>query len=237
MTDLERFFRQLVQTLAATEPMRLRQPIPIGEIRLNLLPYRTNRRALELDTSEDYELVLLRLCAGEGGFAHAEPAETRTRFIAEVASSHPDLAVLDRDAASEITLVQEQVAFALVPGDTHRAYAPPGTGSATPWSAPPFHEAAPPASAPDPDDALPLDEVRLAPAPRPAPAVPDADDTEATSSSAQCSYCGGGLPDGRIVNFCPHCGQSQATTHCPECRTEVELGWRHCITCGFALAG
>ena len=47
---------------------------------------------------------------------------------------------------------------------------------------------------------------------------------------------GGRLPTGRAVNFCPHCGQNQTLTLCPECRSEVEPGWRHCVNCGRAVA-
>jgi predicted amidophosphoribosyltransferase len=50
-----------------------------------------------------------------------------------------------------------------------------------------------------------------------------------------CLYCGGSLPTGRTVNFCPHCGQSQTQILCPECRSEVEPGWRHCVNCGAAV--
>jgi hypothetical protein len=77
------------------------------------------------------------------------------------------------------------------------------------------------------DLALPLDEVRLPPP----PPIPGA-------GPEHCAYCGGTfpvLPAGRRVLFCPHCGQSRGTTRCPECRSEVELGWRHCVACGAAV--
>ncbi|MBA3316478.1 MAG: zinc ribbon domain-containing protein, partial [Gemmatimonadales bacterium] len=43
------------------------------------------------------------------------------------------------------------------------------------------------------------------------------------------------LPVHRPVNFCPHCGQSQTRILCPQCRSEVEPGWRHCVNCGAAV--
>ena len=52
----------------------------------------------------------------------------------------------------------------------------------------------------------------------------------------RCGFCGGSLPAGRTVNFCPHCGQSLRALHCPQCNEEIELGWRHCVSCGTALA-
>ena len=30
---------------------------------------------------------------------------------------------------------------------------------------------------------------------------------ESETQTLQCAYCGGTLPGGRKVNFCPHCGQ------------------------------
>ena len=54
-------------------------------------------------------------------------------------------------------------------------------------------------------------------------------------SAPRCSFCGGRLPAGRTVNFCPHCGQNQSFTRCPECQSELELGWRHCISCGHSV--
>jgi hypothetical protein len=77
----------------------------------------------------------------------------------------------------------------------------------------------------DADDSLPLDAVR-APVP----------DTSAPSLEAgHCAYCGGTLPTGREVNFCPHCGGSQREPRCPSCHSEIDLGWRHCIACGATL--
>ena len=233
MSEVDRFFRQLVSTLAAAEPARLRQPVSVGDISARLLPYRSFRRALQIDTSEDYELALLRLCAGEGGYAHTEPPEALALFQAEVASPNPDLAVLDRAAGAALILAPRRVAEVLTaPADPHRDYAPP----------PAFASATPPGPIEsveiiDADDALPLDDVRVPP---PAPAGPEAgsEEDEATEPAGErCSFCGGTLPVGRLGNFCPHCGQSQSVTQCPECRSEVEIGWRHCITCGFALGG
>ena len=50
--------------------------------------------------------------------------------------------------------------------------------------------------------------------------------------AGDCRYCGGALPGGRAVTFCPHCGQNLTVRQCPACSSEVEVGWRFCITCG-----
>lgn len=230
MSEVDRFFRQLVGALAEAGPGRLREPVTVTEISTTLLPYRSNRRALQLDTSEDYELALLQLCAGTGGLAHTEPPEMLALFQAEVASPHPDLSVLVRGAGAALILSPRRVAEALQagPSDPHQSYAPPAA-PVTPIRS---------VEIVDTDDALPLDDIRLPAAPSPEPPPRSEEDESVDDAGAEhCSFCGGTLPSGRIVNFCPHCGQSQSVTHCPECKSEVELGWRHCITCGFALGG
>ena len=50
----------------------------------------------------------------------------------------------------------------------------------------------------------------------------------------QCRHCRGELPAGREIVFCPHCGQDLTVQHCPACGTELELGWKFCVTCGRA---
>jgi Double zinc ribbon len=47
-----------------------------------------------------------------------------------------------------------------------------------------------------------------------------------------CPYCGGALPDGRRITFCPHCGHNLTVHYCPACSTELEPDWRFCTTCG-----
>ena len=118
MTDLERFFQRLVERLAATDPARLHRPIELDEIMHVLVPYRANRRTLGVDTSEEYELVVMRLCAGEGGLARAEPEEARARFVRELASANPDLAALHSFESVLITLRPEPLSRALGPAET-----------------------------------------------------------------------------------------------------------------------
>ena len=51
----------------------------------------------------------------------------------------------------------------------------------------------------------------------------------------RCRYCGGGLPDGRELHFCPHCGQNLQVLNCPGCGAEIESGWKFCVSCGKAV--
>jgi Double zinc ribbon len=112
MTDLERFFRRLVSNAAAAGPHLLRAPLPLADIPVTIMPYRSNRRALGLDSSEEYEMVLLRLCAGEGGFVRTEPEEVRQKLVDEVGRANPDLEELHR---------YEDVMLVLHPGRVEQA--------------------------------------------------------------------------------------------------------------------
>lgn len=47
-----------------------------------------------------------------------------------------------------------------------------------------------------------------------------------------CRFCGGRLPDGRALTFCPHCGLDLTKRQCAACSTELEANWRFCVTCG-----
>lgn len=210
MHELDRFFQQLVTALATGDPARLNRPVSLREIRESVLPYRTSRRGLGVDSVEDYDLLVLRLAAGEGGFARTSPDDARARFAQESASSNPDLDVLDRHADAVLTLEGLRAARALAAGESD------------PYAPPPQPE--PEAPIADDEEVLDLDIV-----------TPPAD-LASTPPALMCLYCGSTLPTGRAVNFCPGCGQSQTTPRCPQCQSEVELGWRHCITCGAPLA-
>jgi predicted RNA-binding Zn-ribbon protein involved in translation (DUF1610 family) len=203
VTEVERFFRRLVSTLAASDPARLEGPVPLDDITGSVLPYRTHRRVLELDTVEDYEAVLLRLCAGESDLVWTEPEDARKRFVQETRSNNPDLTVLYAFENVQLSFRPEPLLWALAP-NPRAEYQPP-------------EEPVEPPSVPGPESEPTVSEPQATPVPT-------------------CRHCGESLPTNRAVNFCPHCGESQTRILCPECRSEVEPGWRHCVNCG-ALVG
>jgi hypothetical protein len=258
VTDVERFFRRLVSNLAATDPARLRRPVPLDEISQEILPYRANRRALQLDTSEDYEMVLLRLCAGEGSLVRIEPDEAKARFAQEIRSANPDLDVLHTFDNVQVTLRPEPLARALA-AEPVDSYAPPtrhagpevepelvlgaaqfddlpGLSEAELLGVEALREPADAGRQSGAEEALDAEDLL-----DPEELLPDADERTETGEEAalepapSCLYCGGSLPVHRSVNFCPHCGQSQTQILCPECRSEVEPGWRHCVNCGATV--
>jgi predicted RNA-binding Zn-ribbon protein involved in translation (DUF1610 family) len=214
VTDLERFFHLLVRNLAATDPARLRQPLALADLRESLLPYRANRRPLQLESSEDYELVLLRFCAGEGGFARIEPDEVRAEFEAEARSSNPDLTIVERHGKAVIWLEASSVERSLDP-EPHRAYAPPEEFRKVRKEHAPLGTRA---------ESSPAREKKSVPHPG-----------QATGTSSPCPSCGAVLPDDRVVNFCPKCGCDLKRARCTKCKAELEPGWRHCVGCGAAV--
>ena len=253
MTDLERLFRRLVDNLIAIDPARLHRPLALGDLLGSVMPYRTNRRSLQIDTVEDYEMLVLRLAAGEGGLVRMVSEDIAQVFRDQLESPNPDLEVLREHTKAELVLGTEPLAHALGPGPDE-SYAPPDeeleyaepvgrTPLAEPDPEPPRPVAAP-KNTPRPGPAVRLS---FAADPPPAPpmvppppritAEPDGEErpTSRRESGFRCSYCGGRLPGSRPVNFCPHCGQNQSTTRCPECQSELELGWRHCVTCGHPV--
>jgi predicted RNA-binding Zn-ribbon protein involved in translation (DUF1610 family) len=240
VTDLERFFRQLVERLAATDPSRLHRPLPLDEVMYRLLPYRANRRALGVDTSEDYELLVMRLCAGEGELVRAEPEEARARFLRELASPNPDLAALHSFESVLITLRPQPLARALGPADAPAAASPEALDDRDDAhdllrlpEIPGLEALGMARDEPEPDDTE-AGEPEFDP--EVAESDPDPETIPAPEPPGRCLYCGGRLPTGRAVNFCPHCGQSQTLTLCLGCRSEVEPGWKHCVNCGRAVA-
>jgi predicted RNA-binding Zn-ribbon protein involved in translation (DUF1610 family) len=205
--DLERLFRQLVQGLAATGPARLRGPIHLAEIRDSIIPYRASRRALQIESSEDYELALMRLCAGEAGLARTEPASVQAEFAAELGSLNPDLSLVHQLGETAIHLNPDAVTRVLDPKPDLR-FAPRQSPLAS-------------------------DAKTSRKRTRAKPDSPVGEQQVLTS----CSRCGGTLPGGRVVNFCPQCGQNLVRRHCSQCNTELEPTWKHCVSCGTSVAG
>jgi predicted RNA-binding Zn-ribbon protein involved in translation (DUF1610 family) len=232
--DIERLFRQLTRTLQAVDPARLQQPVTVAELVSRFVPYRTSRRALGVESSEDYELLLLRFASGEGGFAVTEPDPVRLRFASEARSPNPDLSVLREFRDAVFVLQPIPLARVLSGQSEDDAYAPPPhAAAAAPQEL--VEAVAQMDAESDVIEPLPFDAVRTVasnevdlPPIVEAPVVPVA--------TARCSYCGGSLPAGRAVHFCPHCGQSQLVGQCPKCKAEVEYGWRHCVSCGAGLS-
>ena len=228
---LDRLFRCLVANLQALDPAALHRPVPVVDIYERLVPYRTHRLAIGVDTGEDYDLTVLRLLAGEGDYATTFPEEVRAALAQELESNNPDIGLFRQFHDATMLLAPEQVAVALgMPEEgptTAGDLAPEESVAERAVEEAPADDGVEPAG-----EALPFmleeaaDEARPLAQPR-----------EVAPVSAPCPYCGDELPVGRAVLFCPHCGQNVGVVHCPTCGTELDVGWLFCITCGQKVKG
>jgi hypothetical protein len=209
--------------------LALDAPLPVVEIHQNLVPYRTHRAVLGLESSQDYEMTVLRLLAGERGYAHVEPDEVRHLLEREVRAVNPETGVFRRFPSASVRLDPDQV----------RVILGVSRGAAAPEPQPPVP---PEPEAPEPiapavtafqlaeGEAPPEGEEATDQAELPfvlddgveEPPVPTGRDV--TIGGAQCGYCGGDLPVGRTVIFCPHCGQNVGVVHCPSCGADMNDG-------------
>ncbi|MFI5279941.1 MAG: zinc ribbon domain-containing protein [Gemmatimonadales bacterium] len=234
MSDhLERLFRRLVANLAALDPAAIHRPVAIREIHERIVPYRTHRLSLGLDTSEDYEMTLLRLCAGEQGWATAFPQDARAAMVKEAASVNPNTSLYRKFPAATILLDPERAAEVLAGRLNPPEPQAEGTAHESDEEAMPPEQTDTAEDEAGDDSLLPFvleeeteDEARRIAHPR-----------EVAAVTAPCPYCGAGLPVGRTVLFCPHCGQNIGVVHCPTCGSELDVGWQFCITCGQKVTG
>lgn len=225
MEDVERFFRYLVEVVSSTDPGRLRIPFEVAEIYQTVLPYRHHRTALRVETNEDYEMILLRLLAGEGGFASLDPPEAQDALAAEIQEVNPYPGAFREYAAAKVYLNQGAVREMT---EVRPAYAPP-----TPI---------------EPDEEPEDDHVRFAPPTEPmdtladGPRAPDAATLRMESvadrlaAPGTCASCGRGLPTGRTVRYCPWCGRDARPYVCRDCDADLEPGWSFCVNCGQAAS-
>jgi hypothetical protein len=228
---LDRLFRQLVRNLAELDPAHVHGPVEVSELYQRLIPYRTHRTNLGLDTHEDYEMAVLRLLAGVRGYALVEPAEVREALAQEAAAVNPDTGFFKQYASAKVTFdpghvraalgglpvgEEEQVAVSILELEPQPALEVDAMGEG---------DAADSVESGAGADGMPfaLEEEASPPV---SPRI----------GSAPCSFCGGELPVGRAVIFCPHCGQNVGVVHCASCGTELDFGWRFCITCGRQMA-
>jgi hypothetical protein len=243
---LDRLFNELIEAVQADVDRR-GDPVTVYDLQHSLIPYRRVRDRLALECSEDHEMLLLRLCAGEGGFVTLHEAKAQEAFLRETGEINPDLAVLSTYAtvAVDLNLASGKASD---PAQTMKAYRPPGErdneedaagGQATviaftPLEDPPGLPTPPPIPEPTPVDPAPVETTRDVPPDitfeiAPDDAVPEdvAEDVLPT-----CGACGGEIPTNRRVSFCPHCGRSRDASRCLDCDAVLEPGWRHCVECG-----
>jgi hypothetical protein len=100
---LDRIFDRLVRTLSAGGPDQFRSPFTVAEIVQSLVPYRTYRNELGVDTLQDYEHAVLEMLAGERGWLVCDP-DTVAVIKKELLSPDPDTALLRRLQTVEVRM-------------------------------------------------------------------------------------------------------------------------------------
>jgi hypothetical protein len=210
--ELDRLFGCLVESLVATGPGRLAVPFIAAELYERLVPYRSNRARLNVATHQDYEMTVLRLLAGERGYAQLEPADVQEALRREAESQNPETGVF-RSFPDAQVMINRLAAERFLKAE--RAFAPPLS------------------TAPAISDGESDEETENEEEPEVASTGSHFSFDESEASSPQCAYCGGTLPAIRKVNFCPHCGQPPSgELRCPACGSEVDVGWAYCVGCG-----
>ena len=227
---LAQLFRCLVENIAALDPGALGQPLRVADIHERLVPYRTHRAAIGVDTGEDYEITMLRLLAGEGGYVEVYPVDVREALGREAAAANPETGLFREFPDASVLLAPERVAEVLGT-EVPRVAELEAVTDLAPLQPPESADESTDQAAGE-DEAVPFMleegvEAEAEPVARP----------REMSAGTPCPYCGGALPVGRTVLFCPHCGQNIGVVHCPACGTELDVGWQWCIACGTKMTG
>jgi len=260
MDDLDRVFHRLVSNIRHRHPEYLTLPFTVQELYETLIPYRHHRRELGIETNQDYEIAVTRLLSGERDYLMADP-EMRDKLEVELASPHFDTGAFREFAGAKVSLAPEALrrirALTVPTAETAAGSAAGASGSATGASS--TSAASAPRSAttgapPAPGAVASGAAVSGSPAPGgfsatfPLSSAPSAAEvTEAPQAPGEipsignmsvpegCPFCGGTLPEGRTVIYCPNCGNNLSVSRCPACGGELEKGWKFCVTCGRSV--
>jgi hypothetical protein len=246
MDELDRMFRRLVQNARAASPEYLARPFEVAEIYHTLLPYRLNRRELGMDSVQQYDGALMRLLAGERGYLTGD-ADMQRAMQDELRQGSPDTSAFRAYATAPVAFAPDAVRQlerdTLTPrpsegvrpptaAESARAQAPTVPPVAPPVAPPLAAPSAASSAPPPPPVSVPAASAAPPPVLAPMNAGVRITGADASTASDRCPHCSGKLPEGREVAFCPHCGQNLNVRQCPACSTELEVGWKFCVTCG-----
>jgi hypothetical protein len=234
VTDLERFAAVLLAEWQ-NESGRATAALTVAGLLDRTLPYRSARRALALESSEEYEALVLRLVGEEGALVVTDPIEAAEMARSTLESKIPDLDVLRLLRSATLTFTDDAVSRlegvrplpATAPAEHGTAAVASGGNASRPDA-----DVLPMRRAPEPADHTAV------PTPRADPEPPPAFLTKVAfvPPESLCWQCSQPLPTSRRVNFCVECGADQRSPHCLACGGVVERHWKHCPDCGMVLA-
>lgn len=221
MDPLDRLFHRLVNNIRNRNPAHLTLPFTVAELYEQIVPYRHNRRELGIETNQEYEITVMRLLSGERGYLLGDESMQES-LRRELEAHDPDVSAFREFATAEVSISPNSVqGVAGTPSDaaasaqqssgTRESHAE--TGHTRPAAAVSEEATAAPTAARARTSRIPVTGV---------------------SPDAGCRFCGATLPEGKQVKFCPNCGQNLSINRCPACGSEIESGWKFCITCGRA---
>jgi hypothetical protein len=236
VTDLERFAAVLLSEWQ-NEGGRPTAALTVAGLLDRTLPYRAARRALALESSEDYEALVLRLIGEEAGLVVTDPIEAAEMARSTLESKIPDLDVLRLLRSATLTFTDDAVSRlegvrplpAAARPEESMAAAAEANG---PAAARPDPDVLPMRRAPEPADHTSVATPRAPSEPPPAFLTKVA----FTPPEDACWQCAQPLPTGRKANFCVECGADQRQPQCFSCGATVERQWKHCPECGMVLA-
>lgn len=242
MSDVEVLFRQLVRVLAKRDTDAVYTPFQIAELYQDLVPYRGYRRELGFEAVEDYEMAVLHLLAGDGGFASVDPPEVQQALLEEAESVNPNSGAFREYAAAYVHLARRAVSSVLDPDE---GYAPPAPPAPPPPPSPTEEAAADKWQEAEVDDTSAIIEPHAVSDERIASPLGDPAETPESPvlepldqrAAGRCPDCNAELPHGRPVVFCPYCARQLKAARCRHCGDDVEPGWQYCVSCGHPVAG
>jgi hypothetical protein len=237
MDDLDRLYRRLIHNIRASRPEYLQIPFTVQELYEQLIPYRHNRRDLAIETNQDYEAAVSRLLAGERGYVRTDPG-MQEALLRELNSPTGDPGIFKEYAQAQLSLgpIVEQMTTPVPPPAT--PYSPaqhPSEPISAQAPAPipaPVAGTTPRAATEAAFDAMAPATTVPSAAPPPAPTASILSSLSNVPVPTGCRFCGGTLPEGRDVHYCPHCGENLRTRRCPACGAEIDTNWAFCVTCG-----
>ena len=206
-----RFHRVLAESIAARTPAYLRKSFTVAEIYQSLAPFRSHHERLGITLNREYDELLLRLLAGEGGYLVLESEPARETIRRELERRHRNTGIYREFAAAKVRLNPARIPIDLpdAPSSAARATGEDGTRTG------PAGDAA----------RAPARRVAAAGKVRRSRAGPKA-------APDTCPACSRKLPDHERLRFCPHCGENTREAPCPKCGEILQREWRFCIACG-----
>lgn len=226
MTDLERFAAVLLSQWH-NETGRATTALAAADLLDRVLPYRVARRALAIESSEEYESMVLRLLAEEAGLVTTDPLEAAEMARSTLETKIPDLDVLRLLRSASITFTDDAISRL----EGVRPLRP---------SAP--SDDVPVAGGRPEADVLPMrraaevaDHTATPTRRDDTPPPPFLTRVAFTAPDTTCWQCTAPLPMGRTANFCVECGADQRKPRCGNCGADLESGWKHCAECGRAV--